>query len=104
MIPDKDPAESLIQGGRVINEDKIINGKSTGIKSFPYIVSLRKQPWWLKDSHICGGAIISEWSILTAAHCVFGKSPSDIAIVAGLTRIDHNNLGSNGQAVFVTNM
>uniref|UniRef100_A0A1A9WSE3 Peptidase S1 domain-containing protein n=1 Tax=Glossina brevipalpis TaxID=37001 RepID=A0A1A9WSE3_9MUSC len=43
---------------------RIVGGRSAQPGQFPYIVSLK-----YKDSHVCGGSIISPNYILTAAHC-----------------------------------
>lgn len=53
--------------GMDTRQRKIVGGKNAGFGLFPFIVSLK-----LKGSlkHMCGGAILSENYILTAAHCV----------------------------------
>lgn len=45
-------------------DTKIINGMPADITDFPWTVSLRRA-----DQHHCGGSIISENYVLTAAHC-----------------------------------
>lgn len=45
-------------------DGRIVGGELVSIKSFPYQVSLQ-----YRNNHMCGGSIISEKFILTAAHC-----------------------------------
>ncbi|XP_011155958.2 transmembrane protease serine 9 [Solenopsis invicta] len=53
---------------------QIVNGTDAEVGAHPYMVSLRKQ-----NKHFCGGSIISENYILTAAHCLMQfKKPSDL--------------------------
>ncbi|XP_011504649.1 PREDICTED: chymotrypsin-2-like [Ceratosolen solmsi marchali] len=49
---------------------KIVGGYKVDIVDFPYAVSLR---YFKQNQHFCGGSIISEWHILTAAHCLYKK-------------------------------
>lgn len=44
---------------------RIIGGENTTVESHPYQVSVRRY-----GRHICGGSIISENYVLTAAHCL----------------------------------
>lgn len=46
-------------------EGRIVGGDDASPGQFPYQISLR-----IKDSHTCGGSIIDNEWILTAAHCV----------------------------------
>ncbi|XP_036138938.1 transmembrane protease serine 3 [Monomorium pharaonis] len=50
----------------------IVGGKDAPVGKFPYQVSLRKY-----GSHSCGGSIINENTILTAAHCILGYNSPD---------------------------
>ncbi|KAH8401521.1 hypothetical protein KR009_006116 [Drosophila setifemur] len=45
-------------------DGRIVGGEVTSIEEFPYQVSVQ-----LNGQHICGGAIIGEHFVLTAAHC-----------------------------------
>lgn len=70
---------------------KIINGEDAAIADFPYQVSLR-----LYDRHICGGAIISNRHILTAAHCIAGEAPySEMTVVTATNSLEP---GTGGKA------
>lgn len=48
--------------------NKIVGGKSTTIENHPYIISITHH-----NKHICGGAIISRKSVISAAHCFYPK-------------------------------
>ncbi|XP_044306233.1 serine protease 55 [Varanus komodoensis] len=49
--------------------------------------TLETLPWQVsietKDKPVCGGAILSSWWILSAAHCFMGDTFSDLQIVVG---------------------
>ncbi|XP_017889733.1 chymotrypsin-1-like [Ceratina calcarata] len=64
-------------------DTQIVGGKDAAVGQFPYQVSLRQN-----GRHFCGGSIINNRYILTAAHCVEGSSPSKITVHAGTTKVD----------------
>ncbi|XP_070509010.1 trypsin-like [Chironomus tepperi] len=60
---------------------RIVGGTNATIEEVPYQVSLR----YCRTTcgHFCGGSIINQDTILTAAHCVDGDLPEWIAVRAG---------------------
>ncbi|KAF5278812.1 hypothetical protein FQR65_LT03499 [Abscondita terminalis] len=59
-------------------EIKVVGGSDATDGAFPYQASLRK-----KGKHFCGGSIIADRWILTAAHCVFKQDASKFTVVVG---------------------
>ncbi|CAD7012579.1 unnamed protein product [Ceratitis capitata] len=67
-------------------DGRIVGGKTVDITHHPHQVSMRYKSILHAEyaySHNCGGSIISEWMVVTAAHCVIGKVASQYQIVAG---------------------
>ena len=56
----------------------IVGGEDAAVGDFPYIVSLQQS-----GSHFCGGTLLNANTVLTAAHCSTGTSPSSVTIRAG---------------------
>uniref|UniRef100_A0A1A9VA52 Peptidase S1 domain-containing protein n=1 Tax=Glossina austeni TaxID=7395 RepID=A0A1A9VA52_GLOAU len=61
---------------------RIVNGVEATIEDRPYQVSIQKVG---KGNHFCGGSIISEDIVVTAAHCLQGAKPSDLQVRLGST-------------------
>ncbi|XP_063392609.1 vitellin-degrading protease-like [Cydia fagiglandana] len=61
-----------------IENVKIVGGDDIDISEAPFQVSMV-----YRGRHSCGGSIISEDMILTAAHCVIGSSPNDYHVRVG---------------------
>ncbi|CAG0904909.1 unnamed protein product [Cyprideis torosa] len=58
---------------------RIINGVNAFLGQIPHQVSLQSS----SGSHVCGGSIISQDWIVTAAHCVVGQYLSQMRVVSG---------------------
>ncbi|OXA48834.1 Trypsin-1, partial [Folsomia candida] len=59
-------------GGRIIGGEDAVEGQ------FPYQLTLMRY-----GSHVCGASIIDQSIAVTAAHCVYGESPSNLSVIAG---------------------
>ncbi|RZC38483.1 Trypsin and/or DUF1986 domain containing protein, partial [Asbolus verrucosus] len=71
---------------------KIIGGDDVSIERVPYQISLQ-----YNGDHFCGGSIISQTYIVTAAHCTYEQDPAALSIRAG-TAIR----GDGGQVISVS--
>ncbi|KAL9887121.1 serine protease SP24D-like [Glossina fuscipes fuscipes] len=54
-------------------QPRIVQGRNASLGQFPYIISLR-----YRNTHICGGSIISANYIVTAAHCVTNEVDDEV--------------------------
>lgn len=59
----------------------IVGGVQVPIENFPFQVSMH-----INGGHSCGGSIISNEWVLTAAHCTAGRSPSQLKIRTGSSK------------------
>ena len=82
MMPGELP-QPMIVGGTQVNP-------ACPDCKYPFMVSLQSGGWF--GGHFCGGSLVREDWVVTAAHCVVGESPSSIDVKIGL----HNVNGTTG--------
>ncbi|XP_039441215.1 chymotrypsin-2-like [Culex pipiens pallens] len=81
-------ATSILGGASAVHRGRIVGGQLAEPGQFPYQVSLRSA----KNAHFCGGSVISDRWVLTAAHCIVGRSPVDTRIVVGTHLLDSGGI------------
>jgi secreted trypsin-like serine protease len=67
---------------------KIIGGTPAQPGAYPWQASLVVS--WISDpssAHFCGGSVIRDRWILTAAHCLVGVSPADVHVIVGTNKL-----------------
>ncbi|XP_032491111.1 serine protease 55 [Phocoena sinus] len=71
---------------------RIIGGMEAEVGEFPWQVSIQA-----RNEHFCGGAIISEWWIVSAAHCLYSEiSPTELRVVLGTNSLSSPSLEIKG--------
>jgi len=73
--------------GKPYSSTRIVGGQETQVHEYPWQVGLvsknGKTPW-------CGGTLISDRHVLTAAHCTAGESTKSMKVLLGEHQIDDN--------------
>lgn len=67
--------------------EKIVGGTNATIEDFPWQISLRINTG-ATLSHTCGGSVLNEEWVLTAAHCVRDYSPGQLLVIAGTSDVN----------------
>ena len=67
--------------------DKIVGGSNAAIEDFPWQISLRINTG-TSLSHTCGGSILNEEWVVTAAHCVRDYSAGQLLVIAGTSEVN----------------
>lgn len=68
----------------VSRDGRVVGGQLVDITLRPFQVSIRTN----YNLHFCGGSIINNRWVLTAAQCVIGQSSEDLTVIVGATRLD----------------
>lgn len=56
----------------MISGPRIVGGHDAQLGAWPWQVSLQVYQYGVGFKHLCGGSLIDEYSVLTAAHCARG--------------------------------
>ncbi|XP_023218223.1 trypsin-1-like [Centruroides sculpturatus] len=73
--------------------DRIVGGRKALPGEFPWQVSLQRNTWFFGSSHICGGSVLNENWVLTAAHCVHGVPSNKFLVKFGLQILSDSSPG-----------
>lgn len=72
-------------------ESFIVGGTNANPGQYPYQVSLRGGS--ASGSHFCGGSIINNRWVLSAAHCTIGRAQNSVGIVVGTVLLSGGGAG-----------
>merc|ERR1712215_497861 len=90
------------QTGNQESGDYIVNGQQADSNEYPWMVLLTKTVDPIVKVH-CGGSLISNQWILTAAHCTHGYKASDIQVVLGVDKVSSVEYESRRNIVEIIN-
>lgn len=65
---------------------RVVGGVDARLHEIPYQISIQ-----LRGQHRCGGSILNEFYVLTAAHCIVPEGSPDSVVVAGVHNLTHAN-------------
>jgi secreted trypsin-like serine protease len=69
----------LSQANADQENQQIVGGNRASIADHPYVVYLTTP----EGFQFCGGTLVDDNKVVTAAHCTAGKKPADVLVVAG---------------------
>lgn len=78
----------------VTRASRVVGGNDSYVGEFPWAVSIRRN-----GGHHCGGVIIAKRWILTAAHCVQNRSPSNFIVRIGEFHLHRHDYHSKDYSI-----
>jgi secreted trypsin-like serine protease len=74
-------AALLAAPGAVAAPQPIVGGTTTTASAYPYVMQITNA----SQSQFCGGTLVSPTKVITAAHCMVGRTTSNTRVVGGRT-------------------
>lgn len=56
------------------SQNRVVGGTDANIQDHPYLAGLVSANYYTEETQFCGGTILSEYWILTAAHCFINEA------------------------------
>jgi len=75
---------------------RIVNGEDAKVGEIPYQVSLQQKS---SNFHFCGGSVLNENYVITAAYCVADEKEEDIQVIAGTIDLTDRQTKSQHEVV-----
>jgi secreted trypsin-like serine protease len=92
--PTAQAGQSAPSGERSKPSIRIIGGTETSNDAYPFMTALlEKGPGNARKRQFCGGSLISEDVVMTAAHCVQGREAKDLQVAVGRTVLSNSQQG-----------
>ncbi|CAH0592702.1 unnamed protein product [Chrysodeixis includens] len=81
------------------NPNRIVGGSTVNISSYPSLVSLLRAHDWTNYRQNCGGIILNNRAILTAAHCTVGDAPNRWRVRVGSSLANSGGVVHNAATI-----
>ncbi|KAI4469711.1 chymotrypsin-related [Holotrichia oblita] len=81
----------------IFGDWRVVGGSNAPNGAYPFIVSVRSAA----GSHFCGGSILNSLNVLTAAHCVIGRTTTNTGVLAGTNTLNSGGITRGSTSLIV---